>query len=99
MSDEFTSHFTDTKLNLNESCQEVGLRARSSAWLERSTDNRKVMCSNHIGPILFTLNFQRLFLTIEEHLQIFQILNQIGFLSFFQLFRIMLIVFVFPIFL
>ena len=22
MSDEFTSHFTDTKLNLNESCQE-----------------------------------------------------------------------------
>ena len=25
--------------------------ARSSAWLERSTDNRKVMCSNHIGPI------------------------------------------------
>lgn len=41
------------KLNLNESCQEVGLRARSSAWLERSTDNRKVMCSNHIGPTFY----------------------------------------------
>ena len=31
--------------------------ARSSAWLERSTDkpfrNRKVMCSNHIGPIAY----------------------------------------------
>ena len=25
--------------------------ARSSAWLERSTDNRKVMSSNLIGPI------------------------------------------------
>ena len=26
------------------------LRARSSAWLERSTDNRKAMSSNLIGP-------------------------------------------------
>ena len=52
MSDEFTGHFADTKLNLNDSCLENCLWARSSAWLERSTDNRKVMCSNHIGPIL-----------------------------------------------
>jgi hypothetical protein len=65
MSDEFTSHFTDTKLNLNDCIQEVGLRARSSAWLERSTDNRKVMCSNHIGPTLIILNFHRQFQTIE----------------------------------
>lgn len=39
------------KLNLNESSLEISSWARSSAWLERSTDNRKVMCSNHIGPI------------------------------------------------
>ena len=80
MSDKFTSHFTDTKLNLNESCQEGWMWARSSAWLERSTDkpfrHRKVMCSNHIGPILFTLHFDRQFLTIEVHLQIFQMLNR-----------------------
>ena len=30
----------------------VILWARSSAWLERSTDNRKVMSSNLIGPTL-----------------------------------------------
>jgi hypothetical protein len=51
MSDEFTSHFTDTKLDLNDSNQANLLWARSSAWLERSTDNRKVMSPNLIGPI------------------------------------------------
>ena len=29
------------------------LRARSSAWLERSTDNRKAMSSNLIGPTFY----------------------------------------------
>ena len=53
MSDEFTSHFTDTKLDLNDSGLEICSWARSSAWLERSTDNRKVMSSNLIGPIIF----------------------------------------------
>ncbi len=57
MSDEFSSHFTDTKLNLNESSLEISSWARSSAWLERSTDNRKVMCSNHIGPIFHHFKF------------------------------------------
>ncbi len=57
MSDEFTSHFADTKLNLNESSLEICSWARSSAWLERSTDNRKVMCSNHIGPIFYHFKF------------------------------------------
>ena len=61
MSDEFTSYFTDTKLNLNDSCLEISSWARSSAWLERSTDNRKVMCSNHIGPIVIILYFEILF--------------------------------------
>lgn len=61
MSDEFTSHFTDTKLDLNESTQDFLLWARSSAWLERSTDNRKVMSSNLIGPIIF--DFDKLFET------------------------------------
>ena len=61
MSDEFTGHFADTKLNLNDSCLKNSSWARSSAWLERSTDkpfrNRKVMCSNHIGPIFHTFIF------------------------------------------
>ncbi len=77
MSDEFTSHFADTKLNLNDSCLENCSWARSSAWLERSTDNRKVMCSNHIGPILsFISYFQILFETIAEYPQIFQKIDQ-----------------------
>ena len=63
MSDEFTSHFTDTKLDLNDSNQANLLWARSSAWLERSTDNRKVMSPNLIGPI--NLNSQKWFQTIE----------------------------------
>ncbi len=32
-------------------CPRKFSRARSSAWLERSTDNRKAMSSNLIGPI------------------------------------------------
>lgn len=37
-------------LNLNDMSLEIYLWARSSAWLERSTDNRKVMSPNLIGP-------------------------------------------------
>ncbi len=40
----------ERKLDLNESSLEICSWARSSAWLERSTDNRKVMSSNLIGP-------------------------------------------------
>ena len=42
----------ERKLNLNDLRLEIHSWARSSAWLERSTDNRKVMSSNLIGPIL-----------------------------------------------
>ena len=71
MSDEFTSHFTDTKLNLNDSYLEIASWARSSAWLERSTDNRKVMCSNHIGPFFNYLIFSDIVL---DHCKISPIL-------------------------
>lgn len=57
----------ERKLNLNDSCLEDFQWARSSAWLERSTDkpfrNRKVMCSNHIGPIFYC----ELSKTVSDH--------------------------------
>ena len=67
----------ERKLNLNDSSLEICSWARSSAWLERSTDNRKVMCSNHIGPILIILNFEISFETIVKYPQFFQIPHQI----------------------
>ena len=82
MSDEFTGHFTYTKLNLNESCLEICSWARSSAWLERSTDNRKVMCSNHIGPIFVISGFVIQFETIVKLPQSYQMPCQIEFWSF-----------------
>jgi len=33
----------ERKLNLNDSCLEISSWARSSAWLERSTDNRLII--------------------------------------------------------
>ena len=64
------------KLNLNDSCLEICSWARSSAWLERSTDNRKVMCSNHIGPIFISC-FETKFLTTVKHHEFCQTSYQI----------------------
>ncbi len=61
----------ERKLNLNDSYLEIPSWARSSAWLERSTDNRKVMCSNHIGPIFNYLIFSDIVL---DHCKISPIL-------------------------
>ena len=62
----------ERKLNLNDSCLEISSWARSSAWLERSTDNRKVMCSNHIGPIF---NYLILSDIVSDHCKISPILS------------------------